>query len=377
MLYKFFLTIAVVLLVLGQGTEAVPQAYRTPCDSVSQLTPPIFTYVGLPQRRDLLQTPDVSVPHWHRLISKDGFGVEEADIGVAFTYQNGEQMPDLRCLSARILFLRRKRMTAKISQISVSHSPSSNPDKNRSGLAAANWTIHIRNKFIVDWRGIKMRWGHAMHFAKEGRINVGRRITEHRKFLTRPQSPVCPVAARFVPDRVCLEDNNLWGLQRTQKVEALLVWRIWRVEHQNAMFRGTTASFTPVQQPRLHKVIRVVAESDLAYTTLLLMTFVLSLCSSNALYPLSDVTLQATDITFNVIIIRSTPRDEQFSTFDNTERGTVPHAEGPPSRRAFSRLQFVSHPAAAQITVKSMTDRPEDGDNWCPEMYSIKDVGAV
>jgi hypothetical protein len=89
--------------------------------------------------------------------------------------------------------------------------------------------------------------------------------------------------------RVRLEDNNLWGLQRTQKVEALLVWRIWRVEHQNAMFRSTTASFTPVQQPRLHKVIRVVAESGLAYTTLLLMTFVLSLCSSNALYPLSDV----------------------------------------------------------------------------------------
>ncbi|KAJ7894873.1 hypothetical protein B0H14DRAFT_2558914 [Mycena olivaceomarginata] len=84
MLHKFFLTIAVVLLVLGQGTEAVPQAYRTPCDSVSQLTPPIFTCVGLPQRRDLLQTPDVSVPHWHRLISKTGFVVEEADIGVAF-----------------------------------------------------------------------------------------------------------------------------------------------------------------------------------------------------------------------------------------------------------------------------------------------------
>ncbi|KAJ7339991.1 hypothetical protein DFH08DRAFT_625314, partial [Mycena albidolilacea] len=88
----------------------------------------------------------------------------------------------------------------------------------------------------------------------------------------------------------------------------LLVWRIWRVEHQNAMFRGTAASFTPVQQPRLRKVIRVVAESGLAYTTLLLMTFVLSVCNSNALYPISDVTLQAAGITFNVIIIRSTPR---------------------------------------------------------------------
>ncbi|KAJ7894862.1 hypothetical protein B0H14DRAFT_2558902 [Mycena olivaceomarginata] len=131
MLHKFFLTIAVVLLVLGQATEAVPQAYRTPCDSVSQLTPPIFTCVGLPQRRDLLQTPDLSVPHWHRLISKNGFVVEEADIGVASTYQNGEQMPDLHCLSGNSIF-RRKRTTAKIFQISVSHSPSSNPAKNRN-----------------------------------------------------------------------------------------------------------------------------------------------------------------------------------------------------------------------------------------------------
>jgi hypothetical protein len=73
------------------------------------------------------------------------------------------------------------------------------------------------------------------------------------------------------------------------RVAALLVWRIWRVEHQNAMFRGTAASFTPVQQPRLRKVIRVVSESGLAYTTLLLVTFVLSVCNSNALYPISDV----------------------------------------------------------------------------------------
>jgi hypothetical protein len=66
------------------------------------------------------------------------------------------------------------------------------------------------------------------------------------------------------------------------------VWRIWRVEHQNVMFRGRTASFTPVQQPRLRKVIRVVAESGLAYSTLVFLTFVVSVCNSNALYPLSD-----------------------------------------------------------------------------------------
>ncbi|KAJ7221852.1 hypothetical protein B0H12DRAFT_301649 [Mycena haematopus] len=68
----------------------------------------------------------------------------------------------------------------------------------------------------------------------------------------------------------------------------LLVWRIWRVEHQNVMFRARTASFTPAHQPRLNKVIRVVAESGLAYSTLVFMTFVVSVCNSNALYPLSD-----------------------------------------------------------------------------------------
>jgi hypothetical protein len=170
---------------------------------------------------------------------------------------------------------------------------------------------------------------------------------------------------------------------------SLLVWRIWRVEHQNVMFRGR-ASFTPTHQPRLSKVIRVVAESGLAYSTLVFMTFIVSVCNSNALYPLSDATLQATGITFNVIIIRSTPRrDEQFTDFDTTQRGTVTTAqtEGPASRRGVSGLQFINHGASTQsktldkiegidITVKSTTDRLEDGD-WQPDTYSMKKVGAV
>lgn len=74
-------------------------------------------------------------------------------------------------------------------------------------------------------------------------------------------------------------------------VLALLVWRIWRVEHQNARYRATvsrTNSMTPPPQTHLRKVIRVVAESGLAYSTLVFMTFVVSVCNSNALYPLSD-----------------------------------------------------------------------------------------
>ncbi|KAF7348477.1 hypothetical protein MVEN_01365000 [Mycena venus] len=172
---------------------------------------------------------------------------------------------------------------------------------------------------------------------------------------------------------------------------SLLVWRIWRVEHQNARYRGTgarSASITPIPQPRLRKVIRVVAESGLAYSTLVFMTFVVSVCNSNALYPMSDATLQATGITFNVIIVRSTPRrDEQFTTFDQTERGTVVTSEASGGGRGFSKLQFVSHPASNQsktidnsgvhVTIKSTTDadRLEDGDSHV-ETYSMQKVGA-
>jgi hypothetical protein len=72
-------------------------------------------------------------------------------------------------------------------------------------------------------------------------------------------------------------------------VVALLVWRIWRIEHQNEKFRaGNMTLSAPVYQPRLRKVIRVVAESGLAYSTLVFLTFVVSVCNSNTLYPFSD-----------------------------------------------------------------------------------------
>lgn len=45
---------------------------------------------------------------------------------------------------------------------------------------------------------------------------------------------------------------------------------------------------------------------------------------SNLLFPLSNITLQATGIAFNVVIIRSTSRrDEEFSVFDQNERAII------------------------------------------------------
>ncbi|KAJ7250997.1 hypothetical protein C8J57DRAFT_1138379 [Mycena rebaudengoi] len=125
---------------------------------------------------------------------------------------------------------------------------------------------------------------------------------------------------------------------------ALLVWRIWRVEHQNEQFRaGNTSLSAPVHQPQLRKVIRVVGESGLVYSALVFLTFVVDMCSSNTVYPVADVTLQATGVTFNVIIIRSTPRrDEEFTNFHQIEHGMA--ARGPEGAgRVRSTLHFRPH----------------------------------
>ncbi|KAJ7894316.1 hypothetical protein B0H14DRAFT_802797 [Mycena olivaceomarginata] len=169
---------------------------------------------------------------------------------------------------------------------------------------------------------------------------------------------------------------------------SLLVWRIWRVEHQSAKFRASmNASLSaPVNQPRLRKAIRVVAESGLAYSTLVFVTFVVSVCNSNTLYPVSDAALQAAGITFNVIIIRSTPRrDDEFTDFDQTNRGIASQAEGRGAGRTLGGLQFISYGTADQgkttenvninVTIKTTTDRLDNGESQF-DVYSMKDVAA-
>ncbi|KAJ7230226.1 hypothetical protein GGX14DRAFT_410176 [Mycena pura] len=170
---------------------------------------------------------------------------------------------------------------------------------------------------------------------------------------------------------------------------SLLVWRIWRVEHRNAKFRASinASQSAPVNfQPRLRKAIRVVAESGLAYSTLVFVTFVVSLCNSNTLYPVSDGALQAAGITFNVIIIRSTPRrDDEFTDFDQVNRGIASQAEGRGAGRTFGGLQFITHATADQgettenvninVTIKTTTDRLDDGESQV-DAYFMKDVAA-
>ncbi|KAF7348485.1 hypothetical protein MVEN_01365900 [Mycena venus] len=164
---------------------------------------------------------------------------------------------------------------------------------------------------------------------------------------------------------------------------SLLVWRIWRVERRNEKFRAGNISLSaPIDQSRLRKVIRVVAESGLAYSTLVFMTFVADVCNSNTQYPFATTVLQATGITFNVIIIRSTPRrEDEFTDFEKIERGIAAQNPG----RAFNTLQFRSHSTADRrkviengkinITIQHTTDRFDRGDTQV-DGYSMDDFAA-
>ncbi|KAF5345977.1 hypothetical protein D9756_010906 [Leucocoprinus leucothites] len=103
----------------------------------------------------------------------------------------------------------------------------------------------------------------------------------------------------------------------------ILIWRIWRVEKAREKFLDQSGS-TSNQPQHLRKVIRVIAESGAAYTLTVLLTFIVSISQSNAIYPVSDMSLQALGIMFNVILVRSSAkRDQQFTTFDHNERTTI------------------------------------------------------
>ncbi|KAF7367057.1 hypothetical protein MSAN_00964900 [Mycena sanguinolenta] len=185
--------------------------------------------------------------------------------------------------------------------------------------------------------------------------------------------------------------SSFFAITAAQNVltTSLLVWRIWRVERRNERLRASRSISlpAPVHQSRLRKVIRVIAESGLVYSTLVFITFVASRCNTNTVYLAANVALQATGITFNVIIIRSTPRrDDEFIDFDQTERGITPQAERWGVGRAISGLQFISHATADQgrttervnitVTMKSAMDRL-DNETSQVDAYSMKDDAAT
>ncbi|KAF9448966.1 hypothetical protein P691DRAFT_703990 [Macrolepiota fuliginosa MF-IS2] len=101
---------------------------------------------------------------------------------------------------------------------------------------------------------------------------------------------------------------------------SILVWRIWRVEKETEkyIYNGSIM----VHQPRhLRRVMRVLAESGAFYSATAFTTFLVGVIRSNAVYPASDMALQAAGIAFNLILVRSSARrDQQFTVFDRNER---------------------------------------------------------
>jgi hypothetical protein len=69
----------------------------------------------------------------------------------------------------------------------------------------------------------------------------------------------------------------------------ILIWRIWRVEKECERHYDLGSGSGMRQHSRLGKVIRVIAESGTAYTTMILVTFFVGLSKSNAIYPTSDI----------------------------------------------------------------------------------------
>ncbi|KAJ3560834.1 hypothetical protein NP233_g10572 [Leucocoprinus birnbaumii] len=115
-------------------------------------------------------------------------------------------------------------------------------------------------------------------------------------------------------------NSSFFALAAAQNIltSGILIWRLWRVERSVQRY-GSQPNY---HQPRhLRQVIRVIAESGAAYTMTVFFAFVASVSHSNAIYPVSDTALQAAGIAFNVILVRSSvKRDQWFATFDHTGR---------------------------------------------------------
>ena len=71
------------------------------------------------------------------------------------------------------------------------------------------------------------------------------------------------------------------------EVSGLIVWRIWRVSRVTSGVIHNRRGHSS-----LGNVIRIVIESGLLYTSLVLITFGTELAGSNAIYGVSDVVRQ-------------------------------------------------------------------------------------
>ncbi|KAJ7576922.1 hypothetical protein C8J56DRAFT_971940 [Mycena floridula] len=72
---------------------------------------------------------------------------------------------------------------------------------------------------------------------------------------------------------------------------ALIIWRIWKVDRENAKYRYNTGSTNTGtrRSSRLRNVMRIVIESGLLYTTFAVISFCTYVTNSNAFYVTTDM----------------------------------------------------------------------------------------
>ncbi|KAF9492859.1 hypothetical protein BDN71DRAFT_1396016 [Pleurotus eryngii] len=108
----------------------------------------------------------------------------------------------------------------------------------------------------------------------------------------------------------------------------LIVLRIWKVDTRVSQFRPSASSHAsppPAPSP-LARVMRVLIESGLIYTTTILILFGTYLAGSNAILALSNAVVQIIGITFNLIIINTDRARKQGASSGGVE-STVDHLE--------------------------------------------------
>ncbi|KAJ7452120.1 hypothetical protein B0H11DRAFT_2074364 [Mycena galericulata] len=107
-----------------------------------------------------------------------------------------------------------------------------------------------------------------------------------------------------------------WVLTIVQNMltTGLLIFRIYKVDRQNARFAYHSTSSANQGPTRLGRVTRILLESGLMYTVVALITFVTFITDSNSAYGTSDVEVQVVGIAFNLIIIRADGRAEEERT---------------------------------------------------------------
>ena len=148
-----------------------------------------------------------------------------------------------------------------------------------------NWWIVVFP--ILLWLGNAVCSSAIIYITATLRTNALLNINQLSPFLT--SFLVLTLATNLITTGTISLDQRLRLLtvERQLFFSGLIVWRIWSIHRETSH----TASFGSASSSssRLTNVIRIVVESGLIYTSLVLITFGTELAGNNAIYGVSDV----------------------------------------------------------------------------------------